>query len=166
MDETDSSAVRSRSKRFQKHNDTGAESLVRESARRLSRYRSLFGSRNSFRSQVPGSSMGVEIPSVQASFSIRAYDSTPRHNTHSITSSSSRREFDELISGVGTQMEDDLYRLITVAGLNRAFDGQNISRWQFDMQSRSMPLGVLERRRHTAPATHLIGSPAGTPLTL
>lgn len=110
--------------------------------------------------------MGVEIPSVQESSLTGAYHSPRRQNANSAAASNSHHEFDELTSGVGTQMEDEIYRLITMAGLNKAFDGQNVLHWRFDMQSRGMPLGILEHRRHTAPATHLAGAPAGIPLAL
>lgn len=160
------SAVRSRSKRIQKPGITDAVFVTPEPARHLPRNRSPFGSSNNFHSQVPVSSMGVEIPSVQKSSSARPCRSLRTSNAHSIAVSTVYHDFDELTAGIGTQMEDDVYRLIAMTGPNRTIDGHDISRWQYDMQSRCTPLGILERRRHTVPATHPTEMSDGTSFTL
>lgn len=122
---------------------------------RFSRNASSFSSLMSLRSQIQVSSMGVGIPSIPESSSIRESRSQRKRSAHMATASSRRQgEFDELISGVGTQMDDELSRLLSIPGFNKAFDGHGISRWQFDMQSRPMPLGILKRRRHTAPSIY------------
>lgn len=132
-------------------------SVTPESALRFSNGSPL-SSLNSFRSRIPASSLGVEAPNSQESLSTSAGRTLKRYSAQMAAVSNLRQEFDELTSGLGAHVDDDLLKRIAMAGLNKAFDGQNIPRWQLDMQSRPMPLNILEIRRHTAPAAYPVQS--------
>lgn len=61
--------------------------------------------------------------------------------------------------GVGSHMEDDLVRLMAFPGPERALHGRSILHWRMEMQSRHLPLAILDSRRHTDPATYPVQRP-------
>lgn len=69
--------------------------------------------------------------------------------------------FEDMMPFIGSQMEDDLIKLKIPSARESAMRGRGIVHWQFDMQSRHLPLAILEERRHTDPAAYPVQHRSG-----
>lgn len=108
----------------------------------------LFSSPSSFSSQFSVSSNGVGVAATDDLLPAGRGLSNECITAYSEDTASLRSTFEELTSGLGSQMDDSLFTLIAASGSIRASGVNDITQWQADVQPRHLRVLADEDHSH------------------